>query len=141
MSWVCLSVGLIAFHFHLTAVLFVFWSLFLSRLEDLIKKLALVLCALSRGVAQRSLIIKIPLLFYFLTLYRREKKMPHSPPDCRYSTLSMSSDFQQHGTVVTALSLIYLSSIQLQPVTLSRCKHNFSLLTGIIFGTFKILCL
>lgn len=89
-------IGLIVF--YLTAVLFVLKLLYKQVLKTSSKKLAFVRCAFRADITPKSVIIKTSLIFFFsfLALCRKEKKKTPSPPDCRYSTLSRSSDIQQH---------------------------------------------
>lgn len=138
---VCASlINLIAF--YLIAVFLVLKPLYKQALKTPSKKLALVQCAFSADITQKSVIIKTPLLFFFsfLALCRKERKgkkksllLPQTA-----DILPCLGPLKFSSIVVTALSLIYMSSIQLQPVSCSvGIQRQFLTLHRNYFWSFK----
>lgn len=111
--------GLMTFPF--TAVFSLPSNLFSNRLWGLDQKVqACPLCFVCKYNSDLWLLKLFWGLYSFpFQLCRGGKKGILLPLDCSYFTLSRSSHFQQHHVVVTALSLIYLSPAQLQPVCYS----------------------
>lgn len=130
-------IGLIAF--YLTAVFFVLKPLYKQALKTSSKKLALVQCAFSADITQKSVIIMTPLLFFFLFFSlvwerKKKKKASFSP---RLQILCLGPLIFS-SIVVTALSLICMSSIQLQPVCCSvGIQTQFLILHRNYFWNFK----
>lgn len=125
--------------FYSTAVFFVLKPLYKQALKTSSKKLTLVQCAFSADLTQKSVIIMTPLLFFFLffsLVWERKRKNPASFSP-RLQILCLGPLIFS-SIVVTALSLIHMSSIQLQPVCCSvGIQTQFLALHRNYFWNFK----